>query len=346
MKRPQGFDRTGSRASGPFDVAARQEPHADRRTADPRDPDTEPIPVVATPIAPRPIGSAPAPGGFAPTPSTPDASTPGVSAPSQYGSSPYGSRSAARVARRATRERKRYERGEVKRFTKRTRRRRAVWLICVSATVAVLVLAITTAFSPLMALRTIDVVGTSRLHQDAVVKALDSQLGKPLPLIDFGVIKRELGSFTLIRSYSTETHPPGTLIVHIVERQPIGLLKTAAGFELVDQAGVVISSSSDRPGGYPVIASSGGAAGAGSTSGFRASTSVLSALPASVLPQVQTVSAKTTDDVTLILAGGKTVVWGSPDRSALKAADLAALLASAPDASVYDVSAPQSPVTK
>ncbi|MGH1551067.1 hypothetical protein ACRAWB_18585 [Leifsonia poae] len=40
-----------------------------------------------------------------------------------------------------------------------------------------------------------------------------------------------------------------------------------------------------------------------------------------------------------------TVVWGSAENSSLKAADLAALLKSAPDAGRYDVSSPHSVTT-
>jgi cell division protein FtsQ len=254
--------------------------------------------------------------------------------------------STVRELRRARRARKRYERGEVKRFTKRARRRRAVWLISLGSVALILLLAVAAAFSPLMAVTKIDVVGTSRLKPATIAHALDGQLGRPLPLIDFASIKKQLAGFALIRSYSTETHPPGTLVVRIVERQPIGLIETSKGFELVDAAGVAISTSKDRPGGYPVVTQNGAAGSAAAKAGFAASAAVLSALPASVLSQVSSVTAKTTDDVTLTLQSGQKVLWGSPDQSDLKAADLAALLKDAPDASGYDVSSPQSPVTQ
>jgi cell division protein FtsQ len=195
-----------------------------------------------------------------------------------------------------------------------------------------------------MALQKIEVVGTSRLEASTVAKALKGQLGRPLPLIDFAAVRKDLDSYPLIRSYSTETHPPGTLVVRIVERTPLGLLKTKSGFDLVDAAGVVVSSSAERPGGYPVITLTGTPTSAAGRAPFAASAAVLSALPASVLPQVDSITAKTTDDVTLTLSSGKSVVWGSPEKSDLKAADLAALLKQAPDASTYDVSSPLSPV--
>jgi len=81
-------------------------------------------------------------------------------------------------------------------------------------------------------------------------------------------------------------------------------------------------------------------------SGFAAAASVLSALPADVLAQVDTIAAKTKDDVSFTLRGnGATVVWGSAEDSSLKAADLGALLKSAPGSSRYDVSSPHSVTT-
>ena len=281
------------------------------------DTDTEPIPIVGAPAADIADGPADRP--------------PSVS---------------AREVRSARRMRKRYERGEVKRFTQRSRRRRAVWLISLGSVALILLVAVLAAFSPLMAVTKIEVLGTSRLNAATVSRALDSQLGKPLPLVDFGVIKNDLAKFPLIRSYSTETHPPGTLIVRIVERRPLGLLKVGDKFNLVDAAGVVIATTPERPGGYPLITMDPKASSAQAKTGFAASAAVLAALPASVLPQVDSVTAKTRDDVTLTLLSGQKVLWGSPDQSELKAADLAGLLKNAPDASGYDVSSPQSPVTQ
>lgn len=316
----------------PADAVAAPVARASRGRAG--DADTEPIRVVDAPMR-EPIAFA-QPTGHGDAPDSESRSN--------------GSRSpdgvTARELRQVGRSRRRYERGEVKRFTRRARRRRMVWLVSVGGVVLVLGGAVLAAYSPLMTLHSIDVVGTTRLKSAAIVKALDGQLGKPLPLIDFGSIKKELGTFSLIRSYSTETHPPGTLIVRIVERAPVGLLKTGNGYDLVDPAGVVIATTAQRPAGYPVIQLAGTAKSAAAAPGFTAATAVLSVLPASVLPQVDSISAKTTDDVALTLIDGKTVLWGGPDQSDLKAADLAALLKDAPSASVYDVSAPQSPVTK
>lgn len=245
-----------------------------------------------------------------------------------------------RAARRA---RKRYERDEVRRFTWRTRRRRRAWLAGIGVVAALVLFTLGGAFSPLMALRTIEVTGTSRIPADQVQAALADQLGTPLPLLDAGQIKAELARFTLIRSFVTESRPPGTLVVRIVERAPVGLIPSPAGFDLVDAAGVVIQSTAERPAGYPALE----AGGVGSP-GFLAAAEVIGSLPESIRSQLDTVTAATTDDVTLSLAGGARVVWGSAEKSEYKAVVLAALVVGHPVGSVkeYDVSSPDSAVLR
>lgn len=215
---------------------------------------------------------------------------------------------------------------------------------------ALLVIAVTlTAFSPVMALRTIDVVGTSRVKASDVRAALKDQLGRPLPLLDFGAIRSDLAAFPLIRSFSTESHPPSTLVVRIVERVPVGVIAAGTMFRLVDAAQVAISETTVRPAGFPIIRASGPAGSAEAKSSFDAAVAVLQALPANVFGEIDTITAATKDDVTFTLRGsGAKVVWGSADQSDLKAADLAAIMksAGATAASLFDVSSPHSVVRK
>lgn len=246
--------------------------------------------------------------------------------------------------RRAERLRRRYEKAEVKRFTRRQRRRRIGWaaVFGVLGTIAALIAA--AIFSPILALREIRVVGTARLDPAVVAEAVSGQLGTPLALLDEGRLRDELGAFATIRSYATELEPPGTLVIHLVERTPLGLVATAEGFDVVDAAGVVLESSESRPSGLPVLQlDDDGTSGRA----FVAIAEVLVALPPDVLAQVDSITARTRDDVTLSLAGSaQRVVWGSAHDSPRKAAVLAALLAmfGGSGAGVYDVSAPGSAV--
>ena len=71
---------------------------------------------------------------------------------------------------------------------------------------------------------------------------------------------------------------------------------------------------------------------------------MLDALPAEVRRQVREVRAAGLESVTLRLSRGRSVMWGSTERGDRKADVLAVLLSR--KASVYDVSAPDTPTTR
>jgi cell division protein FtsQ len=230
-------------------------------------------------------------------------------------------------------------RAEVRRFTARQRRRRAVWI---GVTASLLVLALATigaAYSPLFAVETITVVGAQQLDEAEVRAALDGQRGTPLPLVDESAVKAALITFPLVQSYTLEARPPHELVVRIVERVPIGVIDTAAGFTLVDAAGVALSTSPSAPAGMPILEIRGGVA----SDAFVAAGRIMQSLPDAIRSQVTGVSASTPDDVTLELGGtNTTVVWGSAEDSAMKALTLSQAMVSRPPAgvSLYDVSSP------
>jgi len=250
---------------------------------------------------------------------------------------------ARRNLRAARRARKKYEREEVRRFTWRSRKRRRAWLVALAAVVALAAFVLVGVYSPVMALRQVEVVGAKRLPVDKVQAALADQLGTPLPLIDSAAVKSALAPFTIIQSFRTESMPPHTLVVRVVEREPVGVIAHGSRFDLVDAAGVVIETSATHPAGYPTLV-----AGDTDGAGFRAATAVVRALPDGIRTKLREVHARTADDVTLTLDGGARVVWGSAERSDDKGAVLSALMVSHPAGSVdeYDVTSPDSPVIR
>ncbi|TPX04133.1 FtsQ-type POTRA domain-containing protein [Schumannella luteola] len=267
---------------------------------------------------------------------------------------PEPDREAARVAERerdakaevraAARARRREEKREIRRFTRRARHRRIVLISASSVVLAMIAIVVAAVFSPLLALKTITVDGTSRLDAAQLRDAVDGQMDTPLALLDTARIEKQLSGFSLIRSYSTTIVPPHTLQIHIVERVPVGVLQTADGFELVDPAGVTVEKSDARPQGVPLIQLA--ASDDAKSSAFRSMADVLLAMPEAQRAQVDSITARTRDDVTLTLIGGtQKVVWGGSDDSARKAQVLQALLGvngGAPG--IYDVSAPGSAV--
>lgn len=201
-------------------------------------------------------------------------------------------------------------------------------------------------FSPLLAFEKLEIRGAPGVDESAVRAIVERQLGTPLALLDHDAIREGLAGIPLIRSFTTEVTPPHTLTIRVVEREPIGVLRTESGFAIVDAAGVVLSRVTERPEGFPRInVDAEGASGIG----FAAVVEVLLALPDDLRANVDTAMATTRDDVRLTLrSGAERVVWGSADQSDLKARVLATLLASRPAGShlELDVSAPMSPVVR
>ncbi|KQQ01623.1 hypothetical protein ASG06_13525 [Rathayibacter sp. Leaf185] len=212
-----------------------------------------------------------------------------------------------------------------------------------SLAVLALIVAIA-AYSPLMAVRTIEISGTQRVSAGEIQASLSDQIGVPLTLVDRSEVGAVLGAYPLVQSYSVQTRPPSTLVVTVVERTPIAVFANAGRFDLVDAAGVVIETADAAQPGYPIVTTpTGGASGAA----FRVIAQVLRTVPASLAGQVTAVAATTGDDVALTLSNGSVVMWGGSDQSALKAVVLEKLMAAADPATVrtYDVSSPQAAVT-
>ncbi|HWI30434.1 MAG TPA: FtsQ-type POTRA domain-containing protein [Microbacterium sp.] len=245
----------------------------------------------------------------------------------------------------ASRARRKALRAEVRRFTVRARRRRAVW-IGVAASLVVLVLgSVGAAYSPLFAVENIRVVGGEQLDVAAVEAALSDQIGTPLPLIDASAVKAALVAFPLIETYTLEARPPHDLVLRVVERTPIGVVESAAGFTLVDAAGVALSTTAVAPANQPVLTVRGGA----KSDAFAAAGRVMRSLPDSIRLQVTAVAATSPDDVVLTLGGTNTqVVWGNAERSVMKALVLETTMVQRPpaDVSVYDVSSPTAVVVR
>jgi cell division protein FtsQ len=242
--------------------------------------------------------------------------------------------------RRVARDRKRFEKAEVRRFTRRARNRKIGFAVLAALLATVIGLILGAVYSPILALRTITVDGTSRIGAAEVNSAVDGQIGTPLALLDYDAITEDLSVFPLIRSYVTEIVPPDTLRIHITERAPVGSVRIGDMYNLVDPAGIVVQQSAERIAGVPLLVVPGGDL-AGPA--FSSMVAVLLALPPETLAQVDSVSASTKDDVALVLTGvGQGVTWGSADDSERKARLLLALIGQTDpnQPGVFDVSAP------
>lgn len=333
VKRPEGFDKPVAQPAAPS-AKLRRRPSNSRSGA----------PQAGTQATPKPA-SKKAPKLQAPT-TTPEQNVPTKPRPERAprpklrGREPSPDALARKQLHQAARARKRAERAELRRFTRRARNRKLVLLSVAGLVCSLLALIAVAVFSPILALRTVVVDGTNRIDPAEIQAAVETQAGTPLALLNFDAITEELSVFPLIRSYVTEIVPPDTLLVHIVERKPIGSVKIEGVFRLVDPAGITIQESAERIEGVPLIDTGGADT---SSAAFAAVTEVLLSLPSDLRRQVTSASASTKDDVSFVLVGvGQRVVWGGASDSARKAALLASLISitDVGRAGEFDVSAP------
>ncbi len=243
----------------------------------------------------------------------------------------------------AARQRKRQARGERRRFSAEARRRRRRWYVVLAAVGALVLFVAAGVFTPLMAVREIEVSGVESVDAGEVQAALERFEGRPLALIDDGEVHRALEPFPVIQRYAVERVPPHTLVVRIEERTPVISVAGSEGVQLYDAAGVLLGSADAAPAGVPLGA---GALTDLSSAAFRSASRALRDMPADLRGQITGASATSAQDVTFALASGITVIWGDADDSRRKAVVLQAMLSSLADQSVsrIDVSATEAPV--
>lgn len=252
--------------------------------------------------------------------------------------------------RTAVRARKRAERAEVRRFTRRRRGILRGWLLGLGVIAVLIGFVAVAVFTPIMSVRSVEVLGTKRLTAAQVADALAPLHGKPLALVSNRQVQDLLGTFVLVQSYTVQRTPPSTLTVRIVEREPVGTVKVGEDVDVVDAAGVVLWRVGDAaaPGAAAPLTVPELQAGSLGNPAFLAAGRVSLSLDPELRTRVRTVAAQTPESVTLQLDGGVTVNWGSARDSARKAQVLQALLAatSGSGATYYDVSSPDTPVSR
>jgi cell division protein FtsQ len=229
-----------------------------------------------------------------------------------------------------------------------TRRRRSVrrrrWLkvgavIAAVALVAGVVWAVVA--SPLLAVTSVDVVGTHRTTADQVRDAADVPRGQPLARLDLDAVQRRVAALPGIASVTVTREWPHTVRVTVVERVPSVTRRSADGTWLVlDATGVVVGQTTAQPSGLVWVDLDPATT---DTATMTAAVAVAASLPKSLRAKVDRVTANSPDDVRLALVDGHVVRWGNADDAGLKAQVLAALLTR--PARVYDVSAPLAPTT-
>lgn len=199
--------------------------------------------------------------------------------------------------------------------------------------------------SPVLALRSDDVAvqgATEYVDDAAVTAAVQAHDGEPLLRIDTPALREQLLQVTGVRDVTIQRDFPHGLVVTVVPRVPVASVAQDGAFAVLDADGVVLATSDSQPDDIPLVRVPVGTEDTDDS--LAAVLDVMAALPEEIRDTVTDASARTPYEVQFELESGARVVWGTTDDSALKAEVLAALLPV--PATVYDVSAPLSPITR
>ena len=99
---------------------------------------------------------------------------------------------------------------------------------------------ITTTASMGFEVREVMVSGRQQTNRDQLISALDLERGAPILAFDIDEAKGRIDSLPWVRSSTIERMLPDTVLVSIVEREPLVLWQLNGKLRLIDAEGVVI----------------------------------------------------------------------------------------------------------
>jgi len=195
-------------------------------------------------------------------------------------------------------------------------------------------------FTPLMSMRNLVIEGLEAIPRDEVVAAVAVRPDTPLLQIDTNQVANRIAGISRVASVRVQREYPSSLRVTVEERVPVAVKDMPDGTHLFDRLGVDFATAPPPPG-VPYLDVENPGPNDPPT---KAALAVLTALRPEVAGQVGRVAAPTVASITLTLADGRVVIWGTTDRTDEKAEKLAALLTR--PGHTYDVSSPDLPTVK
>jgi cell division protein FtsQ len=205
---------------------------------------------------------------------------------------------------------------------------------------AVVALGLVLYFTPVMSARGIIVTGTGAVTRGEVLDAAGVRLGTPLLQINTNRVADRVAAIRRVASARVQRQYPSALRITIVERVPVAFKDFPDGPHLYDRDGVDFATAAP-PATVPYL----DVDNPGPTDpATEAALAVLLALSPEVAAQVSRIAAPSVASITMTLTDGRTVIWGTAERTEEKAEKLAALLTR--PGRIYDLSSPDLPTVK
>ena len=229
--------------------------------------------------------------------------------------------------------------GSARRFASRTRRWRlralAPYLVLAGVAAAAGALAWTVLGTTAFAAGSVRVEGARTVSADEIRRVAAVSADVPLARLDTAAIRARVRTIAPVADALVVRSWPNAVTITVTERTAVAVYAKDDRWALVDATGVTFRTAAQRPVGLPLIAVKDPRPGDEPT---LAALTVARDLSGEVREKLKQITAPTPEQVTLQLAGGRTVFWGDAEDNARKTT-VANVLLSRPGREI-DVSAP------
>lgn len=195
-------------------------------------------------------------------------------------------------------------------------------------------------FSSYVSAEGVEVSGAGTLGESRIKRTAEVPTGTPLARVDLDAIRARVESLPAVRRAEVSRSWPHTVHLEVTERTPIAVIDRGNGLQSLDADGVLFGSYDNRPRGLPLVRTEPDTR----TEALEETARVIDALPQRIAGRVETVDVATVDEIELVLANGRRVLWGSAEDSDQKAEVLEVLLRR--PGQRIDVSVPGRPTTR
>lgn len=200
--------------------------------------------------------------------------------------------------------------------------------------------------SPLMAVHTVEVTGSSHVTKEDVRRATGVGPGRAMIDVRPGDAGQRLEALPWVATATVSRHWPTDIAITVTERRPVAQIGKDRSWVLIDHSGRVLERRTARSVGLPVL--QGLTAGAPGSNVKRSAPllAAVAAMPRSLSDDVAQFGYSSKGALALTLAGDGVVTLGRPDGLSEKFASLTTMLdhlGTLHDGCTLDVSVPEAP---
>ena len=195
-------------------------------------------------------------------------------------------------------------------------RRRLRVFVIIGVVVAVVAAVLLLLASPILSIRTVNVEGNVYTDPDVLATVVDDLKGEAILTADLHRAEVILLAIPWVEDARVSMRLPSTVNIEIREREPVAFFRAVDGFNrVIDHQGRVLDVIEGDPVAYPLISGTGPSTASGQTvdQPFLGAAQLIDSLPIDLGDRLESAAVTPEGDVSLLLSGGVTVLFGRPD---------------------------------